>query len=160
MNPAKTELKGNMNTARRGFLGLCARLLPFVFLRPVFAREREPSTVPSVLDEAIASELGRSAVIEPSDQLALIVPDIAEDGAIVPITIETALSDVKSILLFVEKNPIPLTARFNFRVDMQAYVSLHIKMNDSSDIIAIAEMANGTAYSTKKWVKVLQGGCG
>jgi sulfur-oxidizing protein SoxY len=146
------------NTARRNFLCLCGRLLPFMFTRPAFAGQRVPLAASSTLEVAIVNELG-NAVIRPSDQLALTVPDIAEDGAIVPITVESSLNAVKSIRLFVEKNPVPLTARFNFLAGMPPFVSLHIKMNESSELIAIAECADGTAYSTKKWVKVLQGGC-
>lgn len=160
MNPIKTTLQGNTKTARRSFLSLCGNLFSLVFLQPVFARQRMPMVTPSVFNEAVAKELGSTAVILPSEQLSLIIPDIAEDGAIVPITVESTLSDVKSMLIFVEKNPTPLAARFDFRVDMEAFVSLHIKMNESSDVMVIAVAENGTAHSTKKWVKVLQGGCG
>jgi sulfur-oxidizing protein SoxY len=161
MNPVKTVRQRNTKTARRNFLKTCGSLLPLFFLQPVLAGQRAPVTASSPLDEAIAHELGGGmAAIRPSAQISLAVPDIAEDGAIVPITVESTLNDVKSLLIFVEKNPFPLTARFNFRADMAPYVSLHIKMNESSDVIAIAETTDGGRYSAKKQVKVLQGGCG
>ncbi|QFY43112.1 thiosulfate oxidation carrier protein SoxY [Candidatus Methylospira mobilis] len=158
MKQKQIILQRNTKTARRRFLQLCGGLMTLAFLQPAFARKKAPSTAFGTLDEAIAAELGAAAKIRFDERLVLTVPDIAEDGAIVPISVEGTLSGVKSLLIFVEKNPTPLTARFNFQVDMQSFVSLHIKMNESSDVVIVAETADGF-HSTRKWVKVLQGGC-
>jgi len=157
MKQEKIVRQPNTKSARRRFLLLCGGLAALA-LQPAFARKKTPSTVVGTLDEAIAAELGAAAKIRFDERLVLTVPDIAEDGAIVPISVESTLSGVKSLLFFVEKNPTPLTARFNFHAEMQPFVSLHIKMNESSDVMVVAETADGF-HSTKKWVKVLQGGC-
>ncbi len=94
-----------------------------------------------------------------SGLISLRVPDIAEDGSLVPITVESTLPEADSIWIFVEKNPVPLAARFKFESPLDPFVSLRIKMNESCDVIALVR--SGEAYfSTRKKVKVVVGGCG
>jgi sulfur-oxidizing protein SoxY len=86
-------------------------------------------------------------------------PQIAEDGAVVPITVESRLPNVETILIFVEKNPVPLAARFQFDPSMDAFVSLRIKMNESSDVIAVVKSGDDY-FGARRKVKVVVGGCG
>jgi sulfur-oxidizing protein SoxY len=110
------------------------------------------------LEESLAQAIGGSQLRE-SDSIQLEIPEIAEDGAVVPITVESSLPDVDAILVFVEKNPTPLVARFQLGKAMDAYASLRIKMNESCDVIAVIK--SGEAYfSSRKKVRVVVGGCG
>jgi sulfur-oxidizing protein SoxY len=110
------------------------------------------------LEQAIAQEIGDRKPVE-SDDISLEIPQIAEDGAVVPISVESRLAHVESILIFVEKNPTPLAAHFRFDRSMDAFASLHIKMNESCDVIVVVK-AGGEFFSARKKVKVVVGGCG
>ncbi len=87
-------------------------------------------------------------------------PDIAENGAVVPLGANTALPGVRRLLILVEKNPSPLVAMFNVSDAIDANVSTRAKMGQSSDVYAVAIMADGKALFAKKEVKVTLGGCG
>jgi len=110
------------------------------------------------LSTAIDRETGGDKVTE-SGLIILGAPDIAEDGSIVPLTIETGLPGVESIWVFVEKNPTPLAARFDLEKSLDAFVSLRIKMNESCKVFAIVKSESGY-FSTSKQVNVVIGGCG
>ncbi|MDZ7751616.1 MAG: thiosulfate oxidation carrier protein SoxY [Gammaproteobacteria bacterium] len=95
---------------------------------------------------------------ETSGDITVKAPDIAENGAVVPITVETSLP-AESISLVVEKNPSPLVASFDLTDSASGYVSTRIKMGKSSDVIAVVK-SGGKLYSGRKEVKVTIGGCG
>lgn len=94
-----------------------------------------------------------------SDKITLTAPDIAENGSVVPIGVESSLLGVTRIVILVEKNPSPMTASFDLGEGARADVSTRIKMGTTSDVIALVE-ANGKVYATRKNVKVTIGGCG
>jgi sulfur-oxidizing protein SoxY len=94
-----------------------------------------------------------------SDQITLKVPEIAENGAVVPVTISTTLGNVESISIVVENNPRPLAASFEIPAGTLPAVSSRIKMGETSDVIAVVKTDAGL-YSTSKQVKVTIGGCG
>ena len=94
-----------------------------------------------------------------SDQITLKVPEIAENGAVVPVTISTTLGNVESISIVVENNPRPLAASFEIPAGTLPNVSNRIKMGETSDVIAVVKTDAGL-YSTSKQVKVTIGGCG
>ncbi len=87
-------------------------------------------------------------------------PDIAENGAVVPLTVSTSLSGVKQLLLLVEKNPAALVAVFNVTDSVEVNFGTRSKMGQTSDVYAVAVMADGRALFAKKEVKVTLGGCG
>ena len=87
-------------------------------------------------------------------------PDIAENGAVVPLTAATTLPGVKQILILVEKNPAVLVALFNVTDSVEPSFATRAKMGQSSDVFAVAIMADGKALFAKKEVKVTLGGCG
>jgi sulfur-oxidizing protein SoxY len=95
----------------------------------------------------------------PSDAVVLTAPDIAENGAVVPITVSTTLDGAESIGIIVTENPSPLVASFDLTTDAVAEVSTRIKMGKTSDVVAVVK-ANGQLYSASKNVKVTIGGCG
>jgi sulfur-oxidizing protein SoxY len=96
---------------------------------------------------------------EESDLITFKTPEIAENGAIVPISVSTTLPNVNSISIFVEKNPTPLTSQFEITEDMKPSVSVRIRMGETSPVIAVVT-SNGKAYKKTNQVKVTIGGCG
>jgi sulfur-oxidizing protein SoxY len=87
-------------------------------------------------------------------------PDIAENGAVVPVGAAASLPGVKRLLILVEKNPSLLAAMFDVSDAMDANVSTRVKMGQSSDVYAVAMMNDGKVLFAKKEVKVTLGGCG
>lgn len=151
---------------RRRFLDTACKCLGVIGIDGALDTEAAAGTLPdappihppsSALDAAIAREIGSGIVA--TDRILLDAPDVAENGAIVPITVETSLPDAHSVAVFVEKNPVPLAARFQFQPELDAYVSLRIKMNESSDVVAVVN-SGGTFYAARKMVRVVIGGCG
>ena len=103
--------------------------------------------------------LGAGAPTESKD-VTLTAPDIAENGAVVPIGVATTAAGVKSLLILVEKNPNTLAASFEITDSIEPAVSTRVKMGQSSDVYAVALTADGKALFAKKEVKVTLGGCG
>lgn len=94
-----------------------------------------------------------------SDKIKIKAPDIAENGAVVPVTVSTSIAGAEKITLLTEKNGTPLTAIFNLGKGTEAYVSTRIKMGKTSNVIAVVS-AGGKHYKAHKEVKVTIGGCG
>jgi sulfur-oxidizing protein SoxY len=103
-------------------------------------------------------ELVGTASPETSDKITVKAPDIAENGAVVPITVEADM-DAKSISLVAVKNPAPLVASFDMTDQTTGYISTRIKMGQTSDVVALVE-SGGKVYKAAKEVKVTIGGCG
>ena len=102
---------------------------------------------------------GASAPTESKD-VTLTAPEIAENGAVVPLAASSTLPGVKSILLLVEKNPNALSAKFDVSDAVEANFATRVKMAQTSDVYAVAITADGKAHYAKKEVKVTLGGCG
>ena len=109
-------------------------------------------------DEAIKAAMG-TASTTPSDQITIKAPDIAENGAVVPVSVVAKMDGVNSIMLLVEKNAVPLSAIFHLPEGTLPDVSTRVKMGKTGDVIAVVK-ANGKLYSARKSVKVTIGGCG
>ena len=107
--------------------------------------------------EAIKLLYGRTA--EPSDKIKLDAPEIAENGAVVPISVSTSLSDVTSIAFLVPENPNVLAAHYRIPKGTVPGVANRFKMAKTSNVTVIVE-AGGKLYSATKEVKVTVGGCG
>lgn len=103
--------------------------------------------------------LGVSGPVESKD-VSLTAPDIAENGAVVPLGVATSLAGVKKLLVLVEKNPSVLAASFDPTDAVEANFSTRVKMGQSSDVYAVALTADGKVLFAKKEVKVTLGGCG
>ncbi|MFN0184423.1 MAG: thiosulfate oxidation carrier protein SoxY [Aquabacterium sp.] len=103
--------------------------------------------------------LGVGAPVESKD-VTVTGPDIAENGAVVPVGASSTLPGVKRLLILVEKNPAMLAAMFDVTDSVDAAFSTRVKMGQSSDVYAVAMMADGKVLYAKKEVKVTLGGCG
>jgi len=107
--------------------------------------------------DAIKSLYGKTA--EPSDKVKLDAPEIAENGAVVPISVSSSLPDVTSISILVADNPNALAASYKIPAGTLPSVGNRLKMAKTTNVIAIVE-AGGKLYSATKEVKVTVGGCG
>ena len=103
--------------------------------------------------------LGGGAPAESKD-VTITGPDIAENGAVVPVGCATTLPGVKRLLLLVEKNPNVLAAVFNVTDAIEPNLSTRTKMGQSSNVFAVAMMADGKVLYAAKEIKVTLGGCG
>lgn len=97
---------------------------------------------------------------QPSRDVALDVPEIAENGAVVRASFSTTLPGVKRMLLLAEKNPSPLVAVFNVSEAVEPSFVVNTKLAESTDVVAVALLADGRALFAKKPVKVTLGACG
>ena len=107
--------------------------------------------------EAIKALYGKTA--EPSDKVKLDAPEIAENGAVVPISVSSSLADVTSISILVSENPNALAASYKIPSGTVPSIANRLKMAKTTNVIAIVE-AGGKLYSTTREVKVTVGGCG
>jgi len=103
--------------------------------------------------------LGGSTPVESKD-VTITGPDIAENGAVVPVGAATSLPGVKRLLLLVEKNPAMLSAMFDVSDAVEPNFSTRVKMGQSSNVFAVAMMADGKVLYAAKEIKVTLGGCG
>jgi sulfur-oxidizing protein SoxY len=107
--------------------------------------------------EAIKLLYGRP--IEPSEKIKLDAPEIAENGAVVPISVSTSLADVTSIAFVVPENPNVLAAYYKIPLGTIPNVANRLKMAKTSNVTVIVE-SGGKLFSATKEVKVTVGGCG
>ena len=110
------------------------------------------------VDSALKASLGGSAHT-PSDQVTLKAPAIAENGAVVPITVESDMANVTGISIVVAANASPLTSTYALPPGSDAFIATRIKMAKTSDVLAVVK-ADGKLYSASQEVKVTIGGCG
>ena len=102
--------------------------------------------------------LGAANLIDSKD-IAITAPDIAENGAVVPVAVTSKIPNTQSISIVAEKNPFPLAATFDVANGAEPYASVRIKMGQTSNVRAIVK-ADGKYYTSAKEVKVTVGGCG
>ena len=100
-------------------------------------------------------------ISDPQDSSDIVIraPDIAENGAVVPIDVTSNIPGTTSISVFIEKNPFPYTGSFEFAAGAVPFVHLRAKMGETSPVRVVVA-ANGKFYTTAKEVKVTIGGCG
>ena len=145
-----------MNDLRRKtLLGALALLLlrPFAALA---AWQKEAFGAKSAAD-ALKS-LGAAGTV-PSPEVLIEAPQIAENGAVVPVEITSNVRGTTSILVLIDKNPFPLVGKFDFAEGALPFVKLNVKMGETSDVRVVAEAA-GRHYVATKEIKVTIGGCG
>jgi len=94
-----------------------------------------------------------------SKDILIKAPDIAENGAVVPVEVTSKIAGTSGILIMVEKNATPLTANFDLTNGADGYVSTRIKMGQTSNVRVVVK-AGGKSYTAVKEVKVTIGGCG
>jgi sulfur-oxidizing protein SoxY len=103
--------------------------------------------------------LGAGAPAESKD-VSITGPDIAENGAVVPVGVASSLPGVKRLLVLVEKNPSILAAAFDVTPSVDANFSTRVKMGQSSNVFGVAIMNDGKVLFAQKEIKVTLGGCG
>ena len=106
----------------------------------------------------VMKSLGAAGAADSKD-IAITAPDIAENGAVVPIAVTSRIAGTESISIVAEKNPFPLAATFDIANGSEAYVSTRIKMGETSNVRAVVK-AGGLYYTAAKEVKITIGGCG
>ena len=96
---------------------------------------------------------------QPSKDLTVEIPEIAENGAVVPIEISSAIPGTTALIVVIDKNPFPLITHFDFKEGALPFVKLNAKVGETSDVRVLAEAA-GKYYVATREVKVTIGGCG
>lgn len=109
------------------------------------------------LPEALKTLLGTEEMTK-NAEVKLTAPEIAENGAVVSIKVETGMADVESITLVAVNNPLPLVASFKMGESALPYASTRIKMGKTGEVIAIVK-AGGKLYSAQQEIKITVGGC-
>ena len=156
-NQRRRFLKSSLVT---GLLGLTASIGLFI-PRLVWAAWPSAAFQSKTLFGAMEPLFGSGSVnLTPADDdITLTVTDLAENGAVVPVTVSSRLPNVESITLLVDKNPNTLVAQFKLAKNTQAYIKTNIKMAESSRIHAVVKSGD-KLYSTNKKIKVTLNGCG
>lgn len=130
------------------------------WLRPVHllaAEWNKAAFDAKVLADALKS-IGATSAAD-SDQIQLKAPEIAENGAIVPVEITSRIPATQTIYIIADKNPQPLVAIFDVTAGMEPFISTRIKMGESSKVRVLVK-AGGKFYVATQEVKVTIGGCG
>jgi sulfur-oxidizing protein SoxY len=154
--------ENSMHTRRdvlSGSLKVAALLaLAGVLPRPALAAWNKGAFEAKSLADAVKA-FGGNAPAESKD-ITLTAPDIAENGAVVPIGVATTLPGVRRMLILVEKNPNTLAAAFDVNDAIEPNFSTRVKMGQSSNVFGVAMLADGSVAFAQKEVKVTLGGCG
>lgn len=143
-----------------GSLGALSALIAAGVLKPTaaFAAEWNKAAFDASDSAGALKGMGAGAPAENKD-LILKVPDIAENGAVVPVEVVSSVPNTTSIAILVEKNPLPLSAYFDFSNGALPEVSVRLKLGQTSLVKAVAK-ADGKFYIAQKEIKVTVGGCG
>lgn len=155
-----------MNQLRRTFLkgtsaaGTVAVAIAAGLLKPgqVLAAEWNKVAFNATTTADAMKGLNAAGATESKD-IMIKAPDIAENGAVVPVEVVSKVPGTTSIMIFVDKNQNPLTADFELSNGAEPFVSTRIKMANTSHV-RVAVKAGGKAYTASKEVKVTIGGCG
>lgn len=144
--------------ARLAGLGLAVAAAPGLFSSDAFAQagRLEP-------EEAVADTLkrlfGGKAVKDGAGAIALEVPEIAENGAVVGVSV-TSKAPMKQLWFIVDKNRRPMAAAFTFGADGGTLMGTNLRLGNTTKVRAIAQMADGSFLEAARDVKVTVGGCG
>lgn len=140
-----------------------AALMMAAGLLPTVARAQASGYNAAAFETKTMAELmkalGGSAPTESKD-VTITGPDIAENGAVVPLGAATTLPGVKRLALLVEKNPSIMTSIFDLTDAVEPSITTRVKMGQSSNVFAVAMMNDGRVLYAQKEVKVTLGGCG
>jgi sulfur-oxidizing protein SoxY len=144
---------------RRGLLKGAAALVVAGLLKPVAALAAWNKAAFSSKTSADAMKSLGTPTAESSGSIVIEAPQIAENGAVVPIEVTSNIPGTTSIAVLVEKNPYPLVAKFDFMEGALPFVKINAKMGETSDVRVVAT-AGGKHYQATKEIKVTIGGCG
>ncbi len=143
-----------------GFAGVLAAAVSAGLALPkkVWAAWNEQAFRSRTTSDALNKVYGTESLTD-SNKVFLQAPDIAENGAVVPITIQADLPNVETISLLVDENPTPLAVHYHICKGLRPYVSTRIKMGKTSAVHAVVK-SDGQLLKTTKEIKVTIGGCG
>ncbi|MFN2381247.1 MAG: thiosulfate oxidation carrier protein SoxY [Guyparkeria sp.] len=151
-------LKGGLAASAAGLAVGAGLLSPRAVLAEGHSSEWPESAFGATsMDDAMNDYFGMTDVSD-SDEITVKAPDIAENGAVVPVTVESAIADSSKVAIFVSKNPEPLIASFDLS-GANPFVSTRIRMGETDDVTGVVS-AGGKLYKAGKEVKVTIGGCG
>jgi sulfur-oxidizing protein SoxY len=152
-----------MKTNRRDMLAQSAALMGLLATAGLLPQAAHAAWTQAAFEAKnmadVIKSLGGGAATESKD-ITLTGPDIAENGAVVPVGCSTSLPGVKRMAILVEKNPSVLAAVFDVTDAVDANFSTRVKMGQSSNVYAVAMMADGKVLFSTKEIKVTLGGCG
>ncbi len=144
-----------------GGLTLLSLLIAAGWLRPgdaMAADWNKAAFETKSMDETVKA-LGGSTAAQSKDIAFISTPDIAENGAVVPIGVTSAIPKTESIAILIEKNPNMLAASFDIPAGTDPSITTRVKMGQSSNVYALVK-ADGKYYVASKEIKVTLGGCG
>ena len=153
-----------MNPARRKFLrtggGALALAVTGGLARPeyAFAQQWNKTAFETKTLADTVKALGGAGSAE-NARIQIIAPDIAENGAVVPVTVESGIARTQAIAILIEKNPNALSASFEIPDGTDPFVTTRVKMAETSNVYAVVK-ADGRYYHAVKEIKVTLGGCG
>ncbi|HSE93341.1 MAG TPA: thiosulfate oxidation carrier protein SoxY [Methylomirabilota bacterium] len=133
---------------------------------PAAAQPVQPLGAQESVHDALERVFGSRRMKDGTGTVKLDVPLIAENGAVVPVTVEAAspmtpANHVKRVYVVADKNRIPIIARATlFPESGQAFVAANVRLGETGDVRAIVEQSDGTLLQVKREVKVTVGGCG
>ena len=147
----------NLPQRSRRLLLQAFSVLPILALaQPAFS-SLQKSFSAETLDGALAELTGGQDVQDHPD-IELDVPDIAEDSGKVPIQVYAPLSGAEKISILIESNPVPLISVTHLQARTEPYVSLRVKMRETSRVIALVHTPDGIFQAIRE-VTVTGGGC-
>jgi sulfur-oxidizing protein SoxY len=144
-----------------GGAGVIALALAAGILKPedVFAADWNKAAFETKSFADTVKALGGGAGSTESAEIQMTTPDIAENGAVVPVTVESRLPGTRRIAILIEKNPNTLSADFTIPEGTDPFVTTRVKMAETSNVYALVQ-SGGKFYHAAKEIKVTIGGCG
>lgn len=168
-----------VNSRRREFCKASGMFMTGLFVAPLATiipsevkatewSKLDDISVPPIenVDQTFARLFGNRKIEYSKTKVSFIAPNVAENGAVVPVMIESKVpisgsNHVKKIYIIVDKNKRPHAATFEFTPETgTGYAAINTRVGKTTWIRAIMEMNDGTLIGGKKEVKVVVGGCG
>ncbi len=166
MENARVSRRGALRVL--GLLGVAAAAAPFLGAPgPAAGQGNLGALEPEEpVDATLKRLFGSRPIKDGGSVIKMDLPLIAENGAVVPITVEvqsptTPASYVKNIYIISDRNRRPMNAKFSLTPEMgAASIGANLRLNETGEVRAIVEMNDGTLLMAKREVKVTVGGCG
>ena len=152
-NQRRNVLKSGSGAALLSVLATAGIIMPGVALADWNKAAFEAKNMADTL-----KALGAATPADSKD-VQLTAPDIAENGAVVPIGVASTLPNVTMVAIMIEKNPSTLAASFTLPAGTEPNIQTRVKMGQTSNIFAVVK-SDGKFFMTSKEVKVTMGGCG